>query len=50
MGVELEARGTIRELKEKKVIVDMVVSANGKPCAKGSVIAVRMPDSMLPND
>ena len=50
MGVELEARGTIRELKEKKVIVDMVVSANGKPCAKGTVIAVRMPDSMLPND
>lgn len=47
-GVELELRGVAVEVKEKKVIVDITVTANGKLCAKGQVIAVRMPDSMAP--
>ena len=47
-GVELELRGTVVEVKEKKVVVDISVTANGKLCAKGQVIAVRMPDSMTP--
>jgi acyl-coenzyme A thioesterase PaaI-like protein len=48
LGVELELRGTVVEIKEKKVVVDITVSANGKLCAKGQVIAVRMPESMAP--
>ena len=48
MGETLVARGTIVEVKEKKVVVDIVVSASGKPCAKGRVIAVKMPDTMAP--
>lgn len=48
LGVELELRGTVVEIKEKKVVVDITVSANGKLCAKGQVIAVRMPESMTP--
>ncbi|MBA3034010.1 MAG: PaaI family thioesterase [Gammaproteobacteria bacterium] len=48
LGVELELRGTVAEIKEKKVVVDITVSANGKLCAKGQVIAVRMPESMAP--
>jgi len=47
MGATLEARGTIREQTHKKVIVDIVLSVDGVPCAKGHVIAVKMPASML---
>ena len=47
-GVALELRGAAVEVKEKKVVVDISVTANGKLCAKGQVIAVRMPDSMTP--
>lgn len=42
----IELRGTIREIKEKKVIVDITLSSGGQVCAKGCVIAVKMPDSM----
>lgn len=48
LGVELELRGKPVEVKEKKVVVDITVSANGKVTAKGQVIAVRMPESMKP--
>ncbi|PIE67243.1 MAG: thioesterase [Deltaproteobacteria bacterium] len=47
IDTELEIRGTIREVKEKKVIVSVTVWANGQSCAKGQVVAVRMPASML---
>ncbi len=47
MGVELELRGTIAEVKERKVVVDITVQAGNTTCAKGQVIAVRMPDNML---
>ena len=48
LGVELELRGKPVEVKDKKVVVDITVSANGKITAKGQVIAVRMPESMTP--
>jgi acyl-coenzyme A thioesterase PaaI-like protein len=47
-GVELELRGVAVEVKEKKVVVDITLSANGKLCAKGQVIAVKMPETMVP--
>ncbi|RPA59183.1 PaaI family thioesterase [Shewanella frigidimarina] len=47
MGAELELIGTFIEVKEKKVVVEITVSANNVICAKGTVIAVKMPDSML---
>jgi len=47
-GVELELRGVPVEVKEKKVVVDISVSAAGKVTARGQVIAVRMPESMTP--
>lgn len=46
MGVLLEVRGRISEIKGRKVTVDMIVSAEGEACARGQVIAVQMPDSM----
>jgi acyl-coenzyme A thioesterase PaaI-like protein len=47
IDAELEIRGVIKELKEKKVVVSATVSARGKICARGEVVAVRMPENML---
>jgi len=47
MGVPLEARGRIAEVKPRKVVVDVEVRASGELCARGNVVAVRMPDSMI---
>jgi acyl-coenzyme A thioesterase PaaI-like protein len=47
IDAELEIRGVIKEIKEKKVVVSATVSANGEICAKGEVVAVRMPENML---
>ena len=47
-GVELELRGEIAEVGERKVVVDISVSASGQVCATGRVVAVKMPDHMMP--
>jgi acyl-coenzyme A thioesterase PaaI-like protein len=47
MDAELEIRGVIKEIKERKVVVAATISAEGQICAKGEVVAVRMPDGML---
>lgn len=47
-GVELELVGRFSEIKERKIIVDITLSANDIVCVKGQVIAVLMPESMLP--
>ena len=44
LGGELEVRGKILEVKGRKVTVDLWLSANGVVCAKGHMIAVRLPD------
>jgi len=48
MGVPLEARGRIMDVKPRKVVVDVTVRAEGELCAKGQVVAVLMPESMVP--
>lgn len=45
LGVELELRGKIIELKGRKVNTEILFLANGEITAKGRVIAVQMPDS-----
>jgi len=47
MGVALEIRGTVEEITEKKVVVAARVTAAGKTCARGRVVAVPIPDTML---
>lgn len=47
LGVELELRGVVTEIKERKVIVDISLSAEGRTCAKGQVVAVLMPENMV---
>jgi acyl-coenzyme A thioesterase PaaI-like protein len=48
LGPELEIRGKIVEVKEKKVVVEETLSAEGKVCAKGKVVAVLMPEGLKP--
>ena len=48
MGTELEARGRIVEIAARKVVVAVTVSARAEVCARGRVVAARMPASMLP--
>jgi acyl-coenzyme A thioesterase PaaI-like protein len=45
----MELRGTVREIKGKKVVVSITLSSKGEICAKGEVVAIRMPDHMLDN-
>jgi acyl-coenzyme A thioesterase PaaI-like protein len=49
MGVPLELLGTVKELKERKVVVAITVSAKGETVASGEVIAVRMPEHLMPD-
>lgn len=44
MGVTLEVRGRVKEVKGRKVVVTAEVSAEGQVCARGEVIAVQMPE------
>jgi acyl-coenzyme A thioesterase PaaI-like protein len=45
LGVELELKGKVIEIKRKKVISEISVSANGEITARGKVVAVQMPES-----
>lgn len=42
-GVELELRAHVTELLDKKAMVSCSLYADGKECAKGEVLAVRVP-------
>ncbi len=43
LGFPLEIRGKVKEVKGRKVIVVATLSANGEICAKGEVVAVKVP-------
>lgn len=47
LGPVLKLRGAVKELKERKVVVSITLSAEGEVCARGEVVAVRMPAEML---
>ena len=47
LGVKLELRGKVLELKGKKVISEISVSANGEITARGKVVAIQIPEKML---
>jgi acyl-coenzyme A thioesterase PaaI-like protein len=48
LGVPLEVRGVVKEIKGRKVIVSATLSANGVVCARGEVVAVQMPEHLIP--
>lgn len=45
LGVTLEIRGRVKQIKGRKVVVETTVLANGIATASGEVVAVQMPDS-----
>ena len=49
MDEELELRAEVLEVSEKKAVLDVTLSAAGQVCARGKVIAVLMPEQMLPS-
>lgn len=50
LGVPLEVRGWVKEIKGRKVVVGATVSAEGKVCVQGQVVAVQIPAHMLPGE
>ena len=46
LGPELVARGTVKSVGKRKVVVSIDVLAEGKVCARGEVVAVKMPGTM----
>ena len=48
LGPALEVRGRVEEIGPRKVIVSATVSAEGEVCARGKVVAVQMPEHMMP--
>ena len=49
LGGPLVLRGRVEEQSDRKVIVAISVAAEGTICAKGQVVAVRMPATMAPS-
>ena len=49
LGPELEIRGRIVEIKERKVVVEETLSADGVVTATGHVVAVRIRDDQSPH-
>jgi acyl-coenzyme A thioesterase PaaI-like protein len=47
LGVGLELRGKIIEIKERKVVTEITLSANGEITVKGKVVAVQMPEKLI---
>jgi acyl-coenzyme A thioesterase PaaI-like protein len=48
LGPPLTVRGHIEEIKGRKVVVSVSLSAEGHICAEGQVVAVQMPEHMTP--
>jgi len=49
LGGVLEVRGTVKEIKGRKVVVLAALSAQGEVCARGEVVAVQVPENMFPD-
>ncbi len=47
LGPELELRGRAKEVKERKVVVEVELYAQGELCARGQVVCVQVPDQYI---
>ncbi len=48
LGVPLEIRATVKEIKGRKVVVTSRLLAEGQECANGEVVAVQVPQNLMP--
>ena len=46
IGVPLELRARVKEIKGRKVVVTATIMAEGKLCVRGEVVAVQVPDRL----
>jgi acyl-coenzyme A thioesterase PaaI-like protein len=46
LGVPLEIRAKVKELKGRKVVMEATLSAEGQVCARGEMVAVQMPEAL----
>ncbi len=49
LGVTLEVRGRVKEVKGRKVVVEAFLRADGAVCARGEVVAVQVPEHLFPS-
>lgn len=47
LGVPLEVRGRVKEVKGRKVVVAATISARGEVTVRGEIVAVQVPDELL---
>jgi acyl-coenzyme A thioesterase PaaI-like protein len=47
LGLELEVRGKVKELKGRKVVIEEWILAKGEITVRGEVVAVQVPESMV---
>ena len=47
LGVPLEVRGKVKEVKRRVIVVEATLSANGVVTARGEVVTVQIPDHLV---
>ncbi|MBI1852199.1 MAG: PaaI family thioesterase [Planctomycetes bacterium] len=47
LGVTLEVRGKVKEMKGRKVVIEEWITANGIVTVRGEVVAVQVPEEMV---
>lgn len=49
IGVPLEVRANVKEIKGRKVIFAATLSAQGQVCARGEVVAIQVTEHLILN-
>jgi len=47
LGITLEVRGVVKEIKERKAVIEERIVADGIVTVRGEVVAVQVPDQMI---
>jgi acyl-coenzyme A thioesterase PaaI-like protein len=50
LGEPISLRASVKDMGERKIVVTCSVSANGEECARGEVVAVRVPPEWAQGD
>jgi len=48
LDVPLKVRASVKEIKGRKVVVAATLSAEGEVCARGEVVAIQVPEHLVP--
>jgi acyl-CoA thioesterase FadM len=47
LGIELEIRGKVKEVKGRKVVIEEWILADGITTVRGELVAVQVPEGMV---